>query len=124
MTNGWAILVVIIAIGALAYFGVLNPSKFLPASCVLLPGLSCSDFKVNTTTITVVVRNGMGENLNPFWINISSSNSVCAGQGTPNATATLPDGNLRTFYIGNTGCSLGTASSRFKTDLVVTYTTS
>jgi uncharacterized protein (UPF0333 family) len=28
MTYGWAILVVLAAIGALAYFGVLSPDKF------------------------------------------------------------------------------------------------
>jgi len=30
MTYGWAILVVLVAIAALAYFGVLSPEKFLP----------------------------------------------------------------------------------------------
>ena len=30
MTYGWAILVVLIAIGVLAYFGVLSPERFLP----------------------------------------------------------------------------------------------
>jgi len=30
MTYGWAILIVLVAIGALAYFGVLAPDKFLP----------------------------------------------------------------------------------------------
>ncbi len=33
MTYGWAILVVIIAIGSLWYFGALNPSTFLPNQC-------------------------------------------------------------------------------------------
>jgi len=32
MTYGWAILVVLIAIGALAYFGVLSPARFLPTA--------------------------------------------------------------------------------------------
>ena len=30
MTYGWAIIVVLVAIGALAYFGVLSPNKLLP----------------------------------------------------------------------------------------------
>lgn len=30
MTYGWAILVVIAMVGALAYFGVFNPDNFLP----------------------------------------------------------------------------------------------
>lgn len=29
-TYGWAILVVLVAVGALAYFGFINPDKFLP----------------------------------------------------------------------------------------------
>jgi len=33
MTYGWAILVVLAAIGALAYFGVLSPGNLLPHKC-------------------------------------------------------------------------------------------
>ena len=40
MTYGWAILVVLIVIGALAYFGVLDPKRFLPEKCELGPGLT------------------------------------------------------------------------------------
>ncbi|MBI5391980.1 hypothetical protein HZB00_03170, partial [Candidatus Woesearchaeota archaeon] len=47
MTYGWAILVVLVAIGALAYFGVLSPSRFLPRSCTIGPGFSCDDAKVS-----------------------------------------------------------------------------
>ena len=34
-TYGWAILVVLIAVGALAYFGVLDLGKFLPEKFIL-----------------------------------------------------------------------------------------
>jgi len=38
MTYGWAILVVLVVIGALAYFGVLSPATLLPEKCtVALP---------------------------------------------------------------------------------------
>ncbi len=30
ITYGWAILVVLVAIGSLVYFGVLNPEKYMP----------------------------------------------------------------------------------------------
>ncbi|MBI3036442.1 hypothetical protein HYY73_01620 [Candidatus Woesearchaeota archaeon] len=33
MTYGWAILVVLVVIGALSYFGVLSPSTLLPEKC-------------------------------------------------------------------------------------------
>ena len=45
MTYGWAILVVLVAIGALSYFGVLNPGRFLPSRCTLPAGIGCLDFE-------------------------------------------------------------------------------
>ena len=60
MTYGWAILVVLVAIGALAYFGVLNPSKFLPEMCTVAPGIGCEDSVVmDDDTGTIVLRNGL-----------------------------------------------------------------
>lgn len=46
-TYGWAFLVILIMIGALSYFGVLDPSKFLPDKCLFGAGLgSCQEFTV------------------------------------------------------------------------------
>ncbi len=58
MTYGWAILVVLIAIGALAYFGVLNPEKFLPEKCVISTGsgLFCQEFTSDATNDTITLR--------------------------------------------------------------------
>lgn len=60
MTYGWAILVVIVAIGALAYFGVLDPGKFLPAKCTMQAGIACIDHKATATGLQVVLRNSLG----------------------------------------------------------------
>ena len=54
MTYGWAILVVLAAIAALAYFGILSPEKFLPEKCVLAPGLACVQHKVTPTDSTLI----------------------------------------------------------------------
>jgi hypothetical protein len=45
-TYGWAFLVALIMIGALAYFGVLNPSKYLPERCNFGTQVSCNDYFV------------------------------------------------------------------------------
>jgi len=48
LTYGWAILVVIVAIAALAFFGGLNPDRYLPDSCIIdAPGLSCRDHSIS-----------------------------------------------------------------------------
>ena len=63
MTYGWAIMVALIGIGTLAYFGMLDPEKFYPTACVLQPGIGCDDFMVNEGSVTLVLRNGRGEEL-------------------------------------------------------------
>ena len=113
MTYGWAILVVLLAIAALAYFGVLNPGKYLPSSCTLGTGLSCTDFKVDASTVTLVIRNGMGEDLNPFNVSIAGD---CVGEAS--ATDGLVDGEQETIVIS---CGSDITSSKFKEDIIMTY---
>ena len=64
MTYGWAIMVALIAIGALSYFGILSPDEFVPRRCALEPGIGCMDFKVNENSVSLVLMNG-GEEI---WI--------------------------------------------------------
>jgi len=56
MTYGWAIMVAMIAIGALAYYGVLSPDKFVPEKCVLEAGIACTDFKVQEDSVVLSLR--------------------------------------------------------------------
>lgn len=61
-TYGWAILVVLVMIGALAYFGVLNPSKFAAERCVFSgPEMTCQEAKFtrNPNTIEFTLINNM-----------------------------------------------------------------
>ena len=112
MTYGWAILVVLIAISALAYFGVLNPAKFLPESCVLLPGLSCVDHKVTNDSITLVIQNGLGQDLDNFVVSFSG----CSSNST---SITFSDADQGMFNITN--CTNGNAGDRFKADVVINF---
>jgi len=65
MTYGWAILVVFVVIGTLAYFGVLNPSALMPEKCTLQMGLYCKDHRIDGDNSRVVLKleNGMGRSL-------------------------------------------------------------
>jgi uncharacterized protein (UPF0333 family) len=123
MTYGWAILVVLIAIGALAYFGVLNPGRFLPASCTITPGISCEDFKADSTanTVTLVLRNGIGDDLTNVVTNIYTPDTTTELCTAPAAT-TLSDGEKKTFTA--TACTTGSVGSRFRADIAFTYNTS
>ena len=122
MTYGWALLVVLIAIAALAFFGVLNPSRFLPNSCSLAPGFSCVDFKASdaTDTITVVLQNGLGDTLSGVILSLISAQGGCASATfTPSNTQML-DGAQMTF----SGSCTVTKGSKLKGDLILSYSTS
>ena len=73
MTYGWAILVVLVVIGALAYFGVLDPSKLLPEKCTLQMGLYCKDHQISQTNgnINLKLENGMGKGIIMTSVNVT-----------------------------------------------------
>ncbi|MFH1592345.1 MAG: hypothetical protein ABIB47_03185 [Candidatus Woesearchaeota archaeon] len=129
MTYGWAILVVLIAIGALAYFGVLSPGKFLPQSCTLAPGFACDDFKIDNVVstsddLTIIVRNGVGATANSviFTVNENTATGpLCiAAAGNPTSIA---EGNAATFTWNCPSVDDTTAQgTRFKGISSLTYT--
>ncbi len=55
-TYGWAILVVLVTIGALAHFGILNPARYIPESCGLDVRYGCSNFLVNSYVGNVIIQ--------------------------------------------------------------------
>ena len=119
MTYGWAILVVLIAIGALAYFGVLNPSRFLPRSCTLMPGLECNDFKVaSDNTVHIFIRNGMGDSIDFSALNLDVDGTTC----TAINPAVINDGALSSeLIIACPDALVGAVGTRFRGTVTGTY---
>ena len=103
MTYGWAILVVLVAIGALAYFGVLSPDKFLPNKCTLQSGIACLDDKVTATGLTINVQNSIGYDVTVDTVKAQQCTAL-GSQGTlsngGSATYTLTCVNTGTKYNG------------------------
>ena len=113
MTYGWAILVVLAAIAALAYFGVLSPEKFLPEKCILQPGIACVSHKVEPAKVTLVISNGLGRTM--------IINSIVVGSCSSTFTQEMLSGTDHTFVIGGS-CSNGIAKDKFKGDITMSYT--
>lgn len=99
MTYGWAILVVLAAIAALAYFGVLSPDKFLPEKCQFPSGFGCVDFTADSTTqqITLVMQNGAGFSPENLQFSLAADSGCVSGGGALTngiTTATLTAGDF------------------------------
>ncbi len=126
MTYGWAILVVLAAIAALAYFGVLSPARFLPERCDFPAGLTCVDkavFSASANTVTMAIRNNVGDSVNissatvPSGDDCGSVSSLTVGGASPPVTVT--NNQLVTVVVT---CSADLISDdRIKSDITLNY---
>jgi hypothetical protein len=91
MTYGWAILVVMIAIASLTYFGVLNPSRSLPERCLFGNNINCQDSLISISggngALNVSILNGLGMTL----YDLSAVPDGFVGACTVSSTILSPD---------------------------------
>ena len=114
MTYGWAILVVLAAIAALAYFGVLSPAKLLPEKCVIESGMVCVGHKVEPTKVTLVLSNSIdGRTI--------TINSITVGSCSGTFNTTMAGGSESTLVVGGS-CSNGAVKDKFRGDISIGYT--
>jgi len=102
MTYGWAILVVLAAIGALAYFGVLSPDRFLPEKCTLPSGMACLDFAASTSNIEVVIQNSGGFDMSSVNVTLTLADTTVVQCVDNDADARLVDGETDNFNCAST----------------------
>ena len=117
MTYGWAILVVLAAIGALAYFGVLSPDRFLPDKCTATPPFSCTQYKITAANTQVTLLNNAGIDMSSVTLTLTNSTGICSVAAQP--TAGILNGESFTWTTTN-GCG-AIASQRFKANYNVQY---
>ena len=102
VTYGWAFLVLLVVIGALAYFGVITPSKWVPDKCDFGSQLDCVDYQLNSTgtgTISLDLRNNFGKNVT-ITGQVRHTNGTYSGLGSiPN----MPPGVSNTLNISGIG---------------------
>ena len=111
MSYGWAILVVLVAIAALSYFGVLISDRLVQKKCFIESGIACADFTIQEDSVTLVLRNGRGEDITVSDITVGN----CSGTGS----GFLKNGEQALFVV--TGCT-NVVSEKFKGEVNLTYT--
>ncbi len=126
VTYGWAIMIILVMIGAIGYFGVLNTDRLIPESCNIGAEFSCDDFIVRADSsaarseVSISVTNLLGKtvDVDPAHIECLSGcqDGYSVGDGNCGLFATGgPDtapwtGNTQTvnsgkqfFYVCNPG---------------------
>jgi hypothetical protein len=84
-TYGWAFLVILVMIGALAYFGVLNPKSFLPSRCSFGPEIDCKEATLLSADGSLKFRfgNNVGSksyfNFNATYLGTANPSVNCSG---------------------------------------------
>jgi len=127
MTYGWAILVVLAAVGALAYFGVLSPGNLLPQRCEFPAGMDCTenpDASAGGGTITFPLANSNGYKVHMASTSLSNGDGVTACAGTtwtPATAATTGLNNGDPVTISLTGCTGMVGGERYSADITVQY---
>mgnify|MGYP001593899594 CR=1 FL=1 len=115
MSYGWAILIMVVVIAALAYFGVLSPDALFSDKCILPAGITCLDHKVESYQVILVLKNNKGETMTITNITISSNNQECFD----NESITLYNNDKVVFIIEQ--CNFGIPGGRFNGKINITY---
>lgn len=137
MTYGWAILVVLAAIGALAYFGVFNTDRFIRESTISTPPLPNMDQAVidsTTNQVLLVLKNEKGNKIEVQ--SASPSGTGDCGSATLTAQTMTVELNSTVFDIAGAGaanvsngkmftltmtCANDFEAGRFKDDFKINY---
>ncbi|MGV8172271.1 MAG: hypothetical protein ACP5OA_06285 [Candidatus Woesearchaeota archaeon] len=142
MTYGWAIVVVLAAIGALAYFGVLSPNKLLPDRTTFsapLPNVDNAVILLSGNTVQIAFKNNKGVDITlPMTATVSGSsdcttvdltgtftNSTGGQQDIVASTEVNPtriqNGGSFLLTFDCTDTPTGTIGSKFKADFSFPY---
>ncbi len=116
-TYGWALVVVLVAVGALAYFGVFNPNKWAPNSFSMSDGFAISQFKVDEGSFQFALHNSMGTAVSILGYTVTGD---CETSRTYGEGAVPYLDNNDDAWIIIPACK-GAPGSRFKAELKLTY---
>lgn len=135
MTYGWAIIIVLAAIGALAYFGVLSPTKLLPDRTTFqapIPNVDNAVITASTNSVEVALRNNKGISITlPLQGTLTPDSSTTCANAVTTATYNGAAVVANTTQIPNGASFLVawdcddvvvTTGTKFKADMTFAYT--
>jgi uncharacterized protein (UPF0333 family) len=82
-TYGWAIMLLLVMVGTLSYFGILNIESFIPEKCTFTPGINCKDTMATNgppgppaREINMILINSLGKTVRILDVNVECVDDV------------------------------------------------
>ncbi|MFH1649484.1 MAG: hypothetical protein ABIA93_02970 [Candidatus Woesearchaeota archaeon] len=122
-TYGWAMLIILVMIGALAYFGVLNPYDLLPDKCITGSGFTCVEGAADGASDQVFMRIANNLGMDIKQVNIQQTGGSITGcLPTPAAPALWKANEIMEFnWTGPVSCTFS-SGERIKLQFEISYT--
>ncbi|HIH24276.1 TPA: hypothetical protein HA251_04550 [Candidatus Woesearchaeota archaeon] len=131
ITYGWGFIVILVVLGALAYFGFLNPSRYVPARCSFGVQLECADYRLlaassndeslrnnaDNGNVTIILRNNFGENIRVTKLQTLNG----ASSATPNLLIAKGMTNITSIELDATDEMLLVQGERMTVPLIITF---
>jgi hypothetical protein len=98
-TYAWAFLVILVMMGALAYFGILKPTKLLPDRCNFGTEINCIDYRISygtdgtDGTFNLRLKNNVGEAIKVTAVGLTTEATAlfeCTGASSPAMSEASP----------------------------------
>ncbi len=125
MTYGWAIIVVLAAIAALAYFGVLSPANLLPERTTFPAPIQHLDNAVISSdgTVTLALANNVGARIEINSTGAVSATDDCDVQSYEVRVDGAPTEEVSNGanFILEIDCGTLESGDRFSSDISITY---
>jgi hypothetical protein len=126
-TYGFAFLLILVMIGALSYFGILSPSKFLPGRCLVSNEFTCKDRQIvgggDTTVMSIMLTNNLGSQLtiNSAEANSSYGNVVCDA-AVPASVVSGQDTEIVCDFTNDATAEFPAVGEKAKIAFTISYT--
>lgn len=111
MTYGWIIMVFLMGITALDYFGVIDVTSIFPEKCILDYRVSCMDYEINPSETKITIANEVKSPIIIEKIDVVGCSSAFSEE--------VPIGETSVFTIA--GCNNGKKGKIVKGEISLTY---
>lgn len=120
VTYGWVFMVILIMFGALTYFDVLNPEKYIREECLFGTNIICEDWSIkrvdaNNFDLILKLRNNMEKSIDVTNVSLYDRDSNEITDCNFNFSACVGLGSGKNCDLKATGCDKSMIINRKET---------